>query len=171
MSKAVRELYEEFGVDEYYKQNASMYQNPHESIAASLIETAKQRGLIGKKVLDLCCGTGEITRMLPEHEVVGVDPYTYRVYTERTGKRSHAWSFVDISCGRIIEKFDTIVCSFALHLCPKSLLPNVLWNLGLVSNRLIVISPNKNPDCHGISGWKQAEETMIDRVRMRVYTR
>lgn len=166
----IRNLYEEMGVDEYYLKNAGNYHNPHESIIKKLIEIAKNNNLIGQKVLDLCCGSGEITRMLSNnHEIVGIDPYMHQIYTERTRRMSYPWSFIDIKNGNIQENFDTIICSFALHLCPKSLLPDVLWNLGLISKNLIVISPNKNPNCDGISNWILVDEMILNRVRMKVY--
>lgn len=168
---AIRNEYQKVGVDEYYKENAYTYINPHEDIVHNLLDKAIENKLIGKKVLDLCCGSGEVSRHLKkiDCQIVGVDPYTYDSYQLKTGNKVLPYSFIDIALGKITEKFDTIICSFALHLCPKSLLPNLLWNLGQISNTLIVISPNKNPNCDNISNWILVDEFTSSRVKMKVY--
>lgn len=167
----VRKNYEELGVEGYYLHHGDEYRNPHEPIIRKLIAVAKQRQYIGETVLDLCCGSGEVTVMLDDRDVTGVDPFTKQAYYRRTGKVPLTWTFQDICNGKLKGRFDTVVCSFALHLCPKSLLPVLLWQIGQMSNVLIVITPNKKPDCDGISNWVLVEEAMESRVRMMVYMR
>lgn len=41
--------------------------------------------------------------------------------------------------------FSCIICSFALHLCNRSMLPDLVWRLSERSNTLVVISPTKFP--------------------------
>jgi len=168
---AIRDLYSEIGVEEYYSECHLDYKNPHESIIKTLIEKAKNDRLIGKNVLDLCCGTGEVTQLLKGYNVTGVDPYMSKAYFNRTGKEALNLSFKDIVEGCLKDKFDTIICSFALHLCPKSMLPYLLWNLGECAKTLIVISPNKRPDCDSVSGWMLVDEYIEKRIRMKIYMR
>ena len=79
--------------------------------------------------------------------------------------RGRIFDVVEVDTGQ----YDSVICSFALHLCPESMLPTVLWNLSEVSDTLVVISPNKRPYCDNISGWIMVDETIVDRVRMRIY--
>ena len=81
---------------------------------------------IGENILDLCCGSGEITLSLPNYNVIGLDPYTNKSYYNRTRKNSLNLTFQDIANGKLENNFDCIICSYALHLCDKSLLPLLL---------------------------------------------
>ena len=164
---SIRQKYEEFGVDNYYKNNANTYGNPHIEIIHSLVNDIIS-DLRGLKLLDLCCGTGEITNILHDENIKGLDPYTFEVYMQRTNKYCYPFSFKDIAMGKLTENFDVIICSFGLHLCEKSLLPVVLWQLSRISDILIVITPNKNPDCSK-SEWVLLDEKIKDRVRLRIY--
>ena len=166
---SIRNNYEKFGVDNYYKNNADTYKNPHIETIESLVgEIAND--LKGLKILDLCCGSGEITNILRDENIVGLDPYTFEVYEKRTGKYCYPFSFKDIAVGKLTEKFDAIICSFGLHLCEKSLLRTVLWQLSVIAETLIIITPNKNPNC-GNSEWILLSEKITDRVRLRIYKR
>ena len=179
--KSIRENYEKFGVDGYYKNNADTYSNPHIKIIQNLMNTLTERlDLSGQNILDLCCGTGEITSILNNlsnlnsenikdiKEIKGLDPYTYKIYTERTDKYCYPFDFKDIATGKLTENFDTVICSFGLHLCEKSLLPTVLWQLSRISRTLIIITPNKNPNCSK-SEWVLLDEIIQDRVKLRIY--
>lgn len=165
----IRKLYSEQGVEEYYLSSGDSYRNPHEEQVSGLIRHAKEQGHIGHRVLDLCCGSGEVTQCLNGHDVTGADPFTGNAYYRRTGRRALDCSFLDIAKGALDGcRFDTVICSFALHLCEESLLPQVLYQLGRISDTLIVISPNKRPDCDGWF-WTLTDETLLNRVRMRIY--
>lgn len=170
-NEGVRNGYAKMGVDKYYMQHSNDYSNPHEYVIKKLINIAQKNGIVGNKVLDLCCGSGEVTMALNNCDVTGVDPYTSNAYYNRTGKKLIPLSFKDIANGYLIGYYDSIICSFALHLCPVSLLPMVLWRLGEVTNTLIIISPHKRPDCDNISGWILVDELLLDRVRMKTYYR
>lgn len=169
--EGVRNGYAKLGVDKYYEKHNSDYKNPHEKVIKKLINIAQNKGSVGNKVLDLCCGSGEVTMALNSCEVVGVDPYTLEAYYNRTGKKPMSLSFKDIAGGQLSGYYDSVICSFALHLCSISLLPMLLWRLGEITNTLIIITPHKRPDCDNISGWILVDETLIDRVRMRIYYR
>ena len=43
MTKAIRNQYAQLGVDNYYKTNADVYQNPHKAIITSLISQSLDR--------------------------------------------------------------------------------------------------------------------------------
>ena len=169
--KAVRNEYSEIGVENYYLKHSKDYSNPHEEIIKKLLKIAEQNNFIGKRVLDLACGSGEVTSALLnfDHEIIGLDPYTADLYNEKTSNKVLRLSFKDIILGKLNQKFDTIVCSFALHLCDISMLPNLLWRLSEISNILIVITPHKRPDCDMISSWLLVDEILMNRVRMRIY--
>ena len=170
-AEAVRPGYEQWGVDGYYSLHGADYENPHESqVAAALARTVEQGWLrTGERVLDLCCGSGEVTRQLPLCDVTGLDPYTGDAYYARTGKRALELDFRAVAAGRLTGRFDAVVSSFALHLCPPSLLPALLWQLARVSARLIVMSPHKRPDCEGVSGWRGGGFFSEQRVRCSLY--
>ena len=166
----IRNEYEKQGIDGFYKNHGHDYENPHESIIKDLISIAKEKNYINGRVMDLCCGSGEISSiLLKEHEVIGIDPYTTIAYFNRIGKNPLCFDFKDITQGKLNEKVDTIICSFALHLCPKSLLSTLLWNLSTMAKTLIVLSPNKKPNCDNISGWFLVDEVTLDRVHMKIY--
>ncbi len=169
--KAVRNEYAKLGVENYYLKHSKDYLNPHEKIIKKLLLLAEDKKLIGKKVLDLACGSGEVTLTIKEygHEITGLDPYTFEYYYKKTANKVLNLSFKDIVLGKLNEKFDTIICSFALHLCHVSMLPNLLWKLSEISDTLIVITPHKRPNCDMISSWVLVEEIILERVRMRVY--
>lgn len=169
--ESVRDGYTQLGVDAYYTLHGSDYRNPHEPILHRLLSAALEMGLVGNCVLDLCCGSGEVTAVLKQCQVTGVDPYTGEAYFTRTRRRALPFSFKDISAGKLSGRYDSIICSFALHLCPSSMLPQVLWRLGELSDTLIVLSPHKRPDCDNTAGWILAEEIILERVRMRIYLR
>lgn len=165
--KSVRECYEKMGVDNFYIENGNNYENPHYPIIKKIMKEIDKD--INGSVLDLCCGGGEITLCLDGHDVKGLDPYTYDLYKKNTGKECYKYSFKDIVQGKLKDKYDTIICCFALHLCEESMLPSLLWQLGRISNKLIVISPHKRPDCDNISGWKINKTVKIERVSAKVY--
>lgn len=168
--KAIRNEYAEIGVEKFYELHSRNYRNPHEFVIKKLVNIAQESGVVGKNVIDLCCGSGEVTMALKNCVVTGVDPYTSDAYFIRTGRKSNPLDFKNIAQGHLKGHYDSVICSFALHLCPISLLPMVLWRLGEITDTLIVISPNKKPDCDNISGWILVDEVLIDRVRMKIYS-
>lgn len=168
---SIRNKYAEMGVNQYYKTNADTYQNPHETIIQSLIEASLYTVDYGDNVLDMCCGNGLITKILNHHvkNIYGNDPFMQKQYIEQTEKNCFNYDFTQLSQNANLPKVDTIVCSFALHLCEKSLLPNVLYNFSLIADKLIIITPNKKPEINLF--WTLENETIQDKVRFRVYSK
>ena len=168
---SIRNQYAEMGVNQYYKTNANLYQNPHEKIIQSLIETSLTTVDYGNNVLDMCCGNGLVTKIFNHHvkNIYGNDPFMKKQYVEQTRKKCFDYDFTQLSQNANLPKVDTIVCSFALHLCEKSLLPNVLYNFSLIADKLIIITPNKKPEINLF--WTLENETIQDKVRFRVYSK
>lgn len=88
-------------------------------------------------------------------------------YREQTGKECFELDFKQMSQNINLPKVNTIVCSFALHLCPESLLPNVLYNLSQLAQQLVIITPNKKPNITQF--WEMTDEIVQERVRLRIY--
>lgn len=86
---SIRNQYAEMGVNQYYKTNANSYQNPHEKIIQSLIETSLTTVDYGNNVLDMCCGNGLVTKILNHHvkNIYGNDPFMKKQYVEQTRKK------------------------------------------------------------------------------------
>lgn len=159
------------GVDTYYSAHAGDYVNPHANTVTGIVRDLNLRG----KILDLCCGSGEVTMALDSQvcQVVGVDPYTHALYAQRTGNTAVLQlSFADIAFHGALKdlEFDVIVCSFALHLCPRDTLFLLLYALSQTSPHLIIISPHKHPHIDS-PYWTLLTSNVRDRVHTRIYTR
>ena len=147
---SIRNQYQKLGVEAFYKKNSDSYENPHEKIVHYLLDIANKKGHIGKtKILDLCCGTGQVSNHLKKigySNIVGCDPFTNIEFQKRTNLKAYNYDFRYIAMKGLSEKYSTIICSFALHLAPASLLPQLLWQLSQSCEKLIIISPNKKPE-------------------------
>lgn len=166
-----RQLYSKSGPDDFYIQNANKYKNPHELIVQMIVSNFKFP--LYTTFLDLGCGGGEVTMALQSigyTRIKGLDPYTFDLYTCNTGIPAYPWSFQDVAYNFIdLGKYDVVIASFSLHLCPKNVLKLVCLNLALVAKQLIIISPHKNPVIHDDYGWILQDAYTIDRVHTRVY--
>ena len=142
---SIRSIYESIGVEAFYSSGME-YENPHARQIEALIRN-NSAALPLENVLDLACGTGLVTSVLKTlgHPVIGLDPFRSAEYTTRTGCPCYRMSFKDIVNDGLPKEFSCIICSFALHLCKHSMLPDLLWRLSERSNTLVVISPSKFP--------------------------
>lgn len=170
----IRPLYDELGVDGYYAQHGGEYRNPHEPIVRLHLAAAVDRWSLDLgSVLDLACGSGEVTLCLRELgalAVQGIDPYTCEAYCARTGNPAEALSFEQIARGALAGRRHTlIVCSFAMHLIDTSWLPALLSQLALVAPRLLILTPHKRPSVRPAWGWRLVDEIHLERVRTRIY--
>ena len=170
-NESIRKGYEELGVDEFYKVNHESYSNPHEEIISDLLKEAFKRKYIGQSIIDLSCGSGEVSFALKDKvsKITATDPYTADAYLKRMGSLPLNINFKDIVNGKLVEKADTIISSFAMHLCEESMLPSLLWALSNNADTLIIITPHKRPKCNQISGWTLIDSIEKDRVKLKVY--
>jgi SAM-dependent methyltransferase len=172
----IRPLYDELGAQTYYQQHGSAYRNPHEAIVTRAVQDAVTRwGLDTTRVLDLACGSGEVTlalRALGISSVVGVDPYTWQAYETRTGQKALRHTFEDVALGALAdERYSLVICSFALHLLAASWLPRLSQQLAVLAPSLVIITPHKRPALVEAWGWHLGAEEMSERVRTRLYLR
>ena len=173
-SRSIRREYERHGATPYYARFGATYRNPHEPIVVRSLKTAAERfDLDLTHVLDLAAGSGEVTlalRALGAAQIHGIDPYTADAYQLRTGAAAERLSFADIAAGALAgRRYSLIVCSFALHLCEPSRLPALAYQLGRVSDGLLILTPHKKPEIRPEWGWELAGESLAERVRSRWY--
>lgn len=173
---AIRNAYAQQGVREYYQQEGAHYRNPHEPIVRELVRRALETWQPDTAhVLDLACGSGEVTLALREQgvqQVIGTDPYTAAAYHSRTGQTALGWSFEDIAGGALEgAQYSLVVCSFALHLAADSWLPSVCYQLARVCPSLLILTPHKRPEILPAWGWQLHAELQHERVRARLYHR
>lgn len=174
----VRLGYEQYGVDGYYRLHSDDYENPHFLDIKYLLESYICDLDLNDShisVLDLCCGSGEVTKILQnshldklDMKIEGVDPYTKNSYIKNTGLVCLDLDFKDIVNGKLSNKYyDIIICSFAMHLCELSMLNTLLYQLHLICDKLIILTPHKRPE---INNWFLLEkEDKYNKVRLRVY--
>lgn len=175
MTKAIRKAYEEHGVTEYYQQYGDSYINPHEEAVAAVVAYAVTTWYLPtERVLDLACGSGEVTLALSAlgvSTIVGVDPYTGKAYQARTKQNVLPLSFEDIAKGKLQEeRYSLIVCSYAMHLVEVSWLPLLLHQLAIMSHQLLIVSPHKRPVIKPSWGWTLRDSVTLDRVHGRWYS-
>ena len=172
-ASSIRPKYDELGVTGFYAASGATYRNPHEAIIRRLLaQVALEWSCDLSNVLDLACGSGEVTLALRElgANVSGIDPFTGAAYLERTGLQAEPLSFDDICAGSLEgRRYSLIVCSFALHLADPSKLPVLAHQLARVSPALLILTPHKRPALKLEWGWEMAQETMLERVRARLY--
>jgi SAM-dependent methyltransferase len=167
----IRPQYEQHGVAGYYASHGASYRNPHERQVHALLEQLIPQ-LDVSSVLDLACGSGEVSVKLLEYGAVvsGIDPFTAQAYLERTGFTAEPLSFEDIAAGALAGRsYSLVVCSFAMHLCEPSRLPQLVYQLAQVSSTLLLLSPHKRPILKPEWGWRLTTEASFERVRARVF--
>ena len=166
---SIRAAYAAQGVIPYYETHGATYRNPHEAIIHECLDKVIVDWKVPlKNVLDLACGSGEVTTHIKAKKVVGVDPFTNEAYYTRTGQTALPYTFDDIANGALQDSyFDVIICSFALHLVEESRLPGICYALAQVSQQLIIITPNKKPTIS--CGWTLIDDFVHKRVHTRYY--
>lgn len=174
--KSIRAEYVAHGAREFYAQHGDQYANPHEAkIRTALTRCASQWQLDLSHVLDLACGSGEVTLILQSlgaQRVDGADPFTADAYRRRTGQPALEVSFEQIAAGTLAERrYSLIVCSYALHLLEPSRLPALLLELAHSTSSLLILSPHKRPVIDAAWGWKLEAELYEERVRARLFKR
>ena len=175
----IRHKYEELGAAEYYRSQGDIYENPHfPQVKALIMRNYGRWNCPDGKILDFCAGGGEATLALREcghQQLAGSDPFTYSLYEKNTGIPCQQISFEDLVKGTNLDRYELIICSFALHLCPEKDLFPVVWSLFSAAPLLAVITPHKRPELERIPGvrllWEDAELTeRSKKVRLKVYS-
>jgi len=171
------------GVDKFYTENGSVYTNPHEYFLMDVIIDyitkwvkplfESEEKFTKMKVLDLACGSGEAAVAFQKcgvNDIIGCDPYTYEAFEKRTSLPVLRDTFLDIAKGSMnSSKYDIIVCSYAMHLAPLSVLPQLCQNLAIISEFLLIISPHKRPVMNEGFGWELKESSIEKRVHLRLF--
>ncbi len=176
--KAIRNEYADLGVEDYYRNHAAVYENPHFGYIQQLLEQNKER-LDYTNTLDLACGGGEVTlilRGLGFENTVGCDPFTHALFEQNTGQKCLMFSFEDIIKGASLvfapslrgeldsdpisqsqnltitkSPFSCIISSFAMHLCPEKQLFALVAQLFLVTQNIVIVTPHKRPELERLS--------------------
>jgi hypothetical protein len=173
--KDIRKNYELLGVDDFYKQIGNDYNNPHlPDIKECIIKIKEEyKDISLNNVLDLSSGLGEVSNILMELgfiNIIGCDPYLYNEYKNKFNKECLNFDFVDIQQGKLNKyKFDTVICSYAMHLADKTILAEMLWNLSLISKNLIILSPNNNPIIKKEYGWNFLDAFKNGNCKCKIY--
>jgi len=166
----IRDEYARMGVDSYYSANRKGYVNPHLSGVQDCLEWAADRIDIGY-FLDLACGNGEASSHLLSMGLTnfkGCDPYFSAIYEANLGRECYDMRFEDIANKGLPERFDTVVCSYALHLCPRTYWHSLLWSLSTACNHLVIVSPSKHPVVE--THFEQVDGTKVGKTHCRVYS-
>ena len=171
---AIRTEYEDLGVDDFYKKKGKDYINPHLEYIKQSIKTIVDSGSVDlSNVLDLASGTGEVTNILNDlgyYDIEATDSYLFKEYEDNTGYKCMKYSFQDIQQGKLRDKkYSAIICSYALHLADKSILHGVFWELSMISDYLVIISPNKRPEVSDDS-WELVNNFVNKKSKIRIYT-
>lgn len=151
---AIRNQYSKLGTTGYYQAFGKEYKNPHfQEIRALLLQNAHR--IDYSRVLDFCCGSGEVSLVL--HEVgyplpLASDPYTTEAYRSNFNQDCLPLSFEEVIRGHLKGQFSAIICSFAMHLCPKKQLFPLSYQLFQCSPQLVIITPHKRPELALLEG-------------------
>ncbi len=171
----IRPQYEELGADEYYRQFGSEYRNPHETRLREMLQFCSQHWPLDlEHVLDLACGSGEVTLGLSEFATVGgitgCDPFTKDAYLQRTGITARTDTFEEIAAGSLLgQTYSLVACSYAMHLVEPSRLPALTYQLAQITSQLLILSPHKRPVIQPQWGWTLTHEHYHKRVRAKLY--
>ncbi|MBI3244421.1 MAG: class I SAM-dependent methyltransferase [Chloroflexi bacterium] len=174
--ESIRAQYQRYGVKEFYERFGGDYSNPHERAIQHALQAAVETWPVDlSRVLDLACGSGEATlalKALGADKIDGVDPYTAEAYFARTGQTAEPFTFEQIAAGALAaagRSYSLIVCSFALHLLQPSRLPALTYQLSLLADSLLILTPHKRPALKPEWGWTLTGELVVERVRVRYF--
>jgi hypothetical protein len=168
------------GAEGWYLDAGASYRNPHAQAVASTIDVAVQRwpSLFtgSNRILDFCCGSGEVTRALIDSGVnaslvESSDPFTGLAFTSACPDRTliGEWTFADVEQGALSgQRWTTVVCSYALHLCEQSRLAAVCTQLALITEHLVIITPHKRPELSPEWGFALVDEHRDTKLRVRL---
>lgn len=179
---SMHEAYQEFGTEDYYRIHGAGYTNPHEPVMSRALVTALNRWtprlkLPLRRVHDLACGSGEASAAFSKMSsfagcaLDASDPYTYAAFEKRMGRPAYRWSFEDIAGGVLedLQPYDLVIGSFSLHLLTKEWQHTALSALARSAHMLVVLTPHKQPVIEPSTGWRQLDEVVYERIRVRLF--
>lgn len=169
-SFSIRGEYEKSSPQEYYSNNKNEYYNPHSKKIFKCLDYLISEINIGY-FLDLGCGNGIVSEYLLNksyNNFKGCDPYFKDIYENKFHKDCFDKSFEDISKKGLDDKFDTIICSYALHLCEPTYFNNLLYQLSNSCKKFTVISPSKYPIISN-DYFELDSKSIFDRAHIRIY--
>lgn len=173
----ISDQYRTIGVQNFYSCPSvqKTYQNPHRQFIIECLNNSFHKHFTkNASVLDLGSGNGLVSSALKEsgvHNIEGSDKYMHERYTKETGFVCYPYTFEDIAdFNSIFEKeYDTIICSYAFDLVPKSYHKKLLYSLSTYTSTLILIRPNSHELVSDI--WKLKYKNRTGKSRVTVYQR
>lgn len=172
---SIYDKYRKYGVKNYYEQFGDEYQNPHKKNLYDAFQYVIDNWNVPyNSVLDMSAGSGEVTTVLMKNgfnNIEGSDPHTCSLYQKNTNKKCSNLSFNDIINGKLQKKYNTIICSYALHLCERSKLPNLIWQLSLSCNNLLIFEPTKYPEIKQDWGFTLKKFDKFKNIKIYWYTK
>jgi 2-polyprenyl-3-methyl-5-hydroxy-6-metoxy-1,4-benzoquinol methylase len=172
------------GAEGWYRDQGAEYRNPHAAAVTTTVGEAVSRWpslFAAGRVLDFCCGSGEVTRALlnlgvNDSTIDSSDPFTGLAFAAACPGRTLTgeWTFADVEHGALAEfRWNTVVCSYAFHLCEQSRLAAVCTQLSSVADHLVIVTPHKRPEISPGWGFTLVDEHRDTnlRVRLRRYDR
>jgi SAM-dependent methyltransferase len=167
------------GAEGWYRDQGAAYRNPHTAAVTTAVEQAVSRWpslFSAGRVLDFCCGSGEVTRALIDSGVDGSlidssDPFTGLAFAAACPGRTLAaeWTFADVEQGALSRfGWNTVLCSYAFHLCEQSRLPAVCTQLSSIAEHLVIITPHKRPELSPGWGFTLVDEHRDTKLRIRL---
>ena len=154
VDKSIRDQYADQGVENFYREHGHDYVNPHYPQIKQLLKQNQHR-IDYSSVLDFCCGGGEVTAVLEGlgfPDTTGCDPFTQRAFKKNTLKKALTFDFSDVIRGKLTGDFSSVICSFAMHLCPPEQLFLLCYYLFQASPQIVIITPHKRPALENLDG-------------------
>lgn len=145
---SVTDQYRSIGVTQYYSEFSERYENPHEHFVVKCLESSFKKEWLS--VLDLACGNGLVSKWIKINQnstkIVGCDKFMAERYKKETGFDCYDFTFEEIACGvkSLNEKFDVIICSYAIDLLDDSYINTLAWQLATIAKNLVFIRPNNH---------------------------
>ena len=167
--------YQEQGVENYYKNHGNDYSNPHFTNIAYIFPKVLKAIVIGKQasILDLACGSGEITRLLIDHgysaeRIVGMDPYTKQSYESNTPCKCIGKSFSNLVAGDLSEeRYDVVVCSYAVHLIEPESLFGFMLEMSTITSQFVVLTHMRKFEVKHYM-WRTEQEIYFPQEKIKV---